>query len=103
MIGPASAGPLEGIFIAVGGSNLARPVSTDILLSPEGTSRPLFLEGGSQVIDLEEEGGPAPSVSIGDPKLFAPKRPKLEAVKGDVSLLHKQVAFLGSREAKLLS
>ncbi|KAL6003758.1 hypothetical protein ACLOJK_004304 [Asimina triloba] len=76
MTGPASVILLEGISIAAKGSNSTELVSAKLDLSLEGLSGPLFLKGAPQVIDIEE---------------------------GDASLLHKQVAFLKSREAKLLS
>ncbi|KAL5975395.1 hypothetical protein ACLOJK_019717 [Asimina triloba] len=103
MMDSASASPLEGIFVAARGSHSAGPVSAGLPSSPEGPSRSLFLKGAPQVIDLKEEGGPAPSVSIGEPKLFASERLELEAAEKDISLLRRQVTFLGSREAKLLS
>ncbi|KAL5986985.1 hypothetical protein ACLOJK_015320 [Asimina triloba] len=103
MMGPASAGPLEGIFVVASGRRSAGPISTDVTLLPEGPSGPLFREGPPQMINLEEEGGPTPSsVSMGEPKLFASEGSELEITEGDVALLCKQVALLRSREAKLL-
>ncbi|KAL6013718.1 hypothetical protein ACLOJK_004216 [Asimina triloba] len=57
---------------------------------PEGPLGPLSLEGAPKVIDVEEEGGPAPpSVFAGEPKLFASEGSELETIKGDESLLCK--------------
>ncbi|KAL5990637.1 hypothetical protein ACLOJK_011540 [Asimina triloba] len=90
MMGPTLVGPLEGIFVTVEGSHSVGPISTDLLSSSKGPSRPLFLEGALQVIDLEEEGGPAPSsIFMGEPKL--------ETTEGDVFLPRRRSFFLSAR------
>ncbi|KAL6001232.1 hypothetical protein ACLOJK_006964 [Asimina triloba] len=72
-------------------AKMVGPTSAGLHSSSEGPSGLLF------------QGGPAPSVSMGEPKPFVLEGSELETIKEDVSLLLKQVALLRSREAKLLS
>ncbi|KAL5988579.1 hypothetical protein ACLOJK_026677, partial [Asimina triloba] len=95
--------PEEGISVAAEGSRSTGLISAELHSSPKSLSGPLFLEGASQVIDLEEEGGPIPSLVFGGKlRFFASEGSELETTEGDASLLRKQVALLKSREVKLL-
>ncbi|KAL5984421.1 hypothetical protein ACLOJK_018526 [Asimina triloba] len=91
MMSLALADPLEGIFVAIEESHPAGPVS-------------IVLPSSLETIDVEVEGGPAPSsTSMGEPKLltFELEIIKGEAAWAEVARLRAELEALQAEVARL--